>query len=346
MGELSDVFTNKETITIGQEKAEEVDYPHIEPSSRERVSQLLAVLGMTKQGKELIADAKEFGVKIMTDNIRAHGSFDDETNVVKLNCGGTFDRQLATLAHELRHAQQFKNGVQMNALKDRPEDYLHSQWLIEADANVSACVATWELKQMGIEGPYNALMKDDKHILEPFTKSAEQGGLETGDAQRAAFEGWFTDTGIRGCYDANYIRNFEYRKRNATKEERAEQFTRAVPVEDQVKKVCNVQGKSYMSGEQAKEFFARPDINNVSDNTYWAIYRNLRDVRQFEFLAQAKDVMEKEAGGLGNRGADYWEVSRPASSKGLQSKISEKANQSRRPMNQLHTLLAAKTAGR
>ncbi|MCQ2914901.1 MAG: hypothetical protein MJ247_06885 [Alphaproteobacteria bacterium] len=340
MGELSNIFAGKDATTIGIEKAQEVDYPYVEPSSKERVSQLLAVLGMTKQGKELINDAKEFGVKIMTDNIRAHGSFDDETNVVKLNCTGSFDRQLATLSHELRHAQQFKNGVQMNALKDRPEDYLHSQWLIEADANVSACIATWELKQMGINGPYDSLMKDDKHILEPFTKEAEKGGIETGDAQRAAFEGWFKDTGIRGCYDANYLRNFEYRKRNATKEEREEQFTRAVPIEDQVKKVCNVQGKSYMSGEQAKEFFSRPDINNVSDNTYWAIYRNLRDVRHFEFLAQAKDVMEKEAGGLGNRGADYWEVAH-------NTKLNPRQKvEPRKPMTQLTSLLALKNKTR
>lgn len=277
-----------------------------------RLKELIDVLYTTKLGKELLDDAEKYGTKITTAVLNgAHGAYDDEANVVMLGSNGSFDRQITTLAHELRHAQQFKNGVQLNALTDVPKDYLHSQWTIEADANVASCLVAWDLKQQGNPGPMQAFAQENGHITKPFEAAAEKGGIENNLAQKEAFRAWFTDMGIRDAYESNYLRNFERRKRNASSAERDAALQRSVPITENVAKVCRTDGKPYLTEKEAKDFFDRPEMSSVKHETFWAIYRNLRDVKHFDLLSDAKEIMKKE-GNFSIRESAYYEISRPS----------------------------------
>lgn len=285
-------------------------YPRLSGDT-ERLESLIAVLRQTKLGAQLLDDAAEAGVTITTAMMSgSKGAYNDANKLVTLVPGLPFERQVVTLAHELRHAQQFKNGVVLNAFLDAPKDYLHSQGMIEADANVAACAVAWDLKQQGNSKPIEDFAKEHPAIVDPFLRAAENGGVETGDAFKDAFRGWFDDLYIRNAYEKNYLRNFECNKRHATPAERAAAMRRSVPVTENAAKVCLFDGKQYISEKEVADFFARPELTSVAHETYWAIYRNLRDAKNLGFSADAKDVMNKE-GNFTIRESEYYEIDAP-----------------------------------
>lgn len=332
--------SSNETQTIRTKS--DTSYPYL-VGNDSRLEELIAVLRTTKLGKELLDDAEKYGTKITTAALSsAHGAYDDESNVVMLGSGGSFDRQITTLAHELRHAQQFKNGVQLNALTDVPKDYLHSQWTIEADANVASCLVAWDLKQQGNPGPMQAFAQENGHITKPFEAAAEKGGIENNLAQKEAFRAWFTDMGIRDAYESNYLRNFDRRKRKASRAELDTALQRSVPVTENVAKVCRTNGTPYLTEKETKDFFDRPEMSSVKHETFWAIYRNLRDVKHFDFLSDAKEIMKKE-GNFSIRESAYYEIRRPSLERRqaqAAAKIAE--HKEKHSVTALNAILAAK----
>lgn len=286
-------------------------YPYVVGNDT-RLHELINMLGTTKLGAELLKDAEKAGIQIQTDVLRgSHGCYCSEQNAVRLNAGDSFDRQVVTLAHELRHAQQYKRGLQLDAFLDQPKDYLHSQWMIEADANVVSCLVAWDLNQQGNGKPMQAYAEENGHIFTPFAAEAEKGGIQSGSAQRAAFYGWFTDMYIRSAYEKNYLRNFEFKNRRATSQERKNALQRPVSLTDNIAKVCLVDNKQYLSAQEASAFFAKPEMNSVQHETYWAIFRHLRDVKGYDFLAKPEDVMKKE-GNLTIRESYCYDIQRPS----------------------------------
>lgn len=276
----------------------------------DRLEKLIAVLRTTKLGKELLDDAAEAGVTIATASLSgSHGSYNDEKKLVTMDTAGSLDRQVVTLAHELRHAQQFKNGVLLSAFKDAPKDYLHSQGLIEADANAASCVVAWDLKQQGNAKPMDEFAEEHPKIATPFLQAAEKGGAENGLAAKQAFYGWFDDVYIRRAYERNYLRNYEFIKRNASLAERATALQRSVPVTENAAKICKINGQEYLSENEVKEFFARPELTSVGHETYWAIYRNLRDAKGLGFDNDPAAVMKQEGNFTIRESDDYYEIS-------------------------------------
>ena len=288
-------------------------YPFLDDASQS-LCDAIETLRKSETGRELLADAEKYGTRIGLKSMSgAHGSFNDETKQVLINSASNPDRMVATLAHELRHSQQFQNGVLLNAYSDRPKDYLHSQWLIEADANVAACQVGWELKQQGNSKPLDALAEERKDIVNAFTGSAEKGGIETGEAHSKAFYVWFDDLDLRECYEKNYIRNFEYRKRNATSEDRKTALRREVPVAENIERVCKFNGKTYLKQDEAAAFYAKPELSSVTEETYWAIYRNTRDALGLDFSTPKEDVMERAGtGGFTKRLSSSWYYDLPS----------------------------------
>ena len=61
---------------------------------------------------------------------------------------------------------------------------------------------------------------------------------------------------------------------------------RPVGLTDNIAKVCLVDNKQYLSVREASFFFAKPEMNSVQHDTYWAIFRHLRDVKGYDFLAK------------------------------------------------------------
>jgi len=299
--------------------------PHL-TGNTDRLEQIVAVLRTTKLGTKLLDDAAEAGITITTEALcGSHGSYNDEKKLVMIDTAGSLDQQVITLAHELRHAQQFKNGVRLNAFTDIPKDYLHSQGLIEADANVASCIVAWDLKQQGNSKPMDEFSKEHPKIAAPFLQSAENGGAETGQAAKAAFYGWFDDLAIRSAYERNYLRNYEFTKRNSTSAEKATALQRSVPVTENAAKICKIDGQTYLSEKEVKEFFDRPELTSVGHETFWAIYRNLRDVKNIDLLRDPQEVMKKESNLTIRESGDYFEIKNPIDQRQISAaaKISE-----------------------
>ena len=159
-------------------------YPFLDDASPV-LCEAVKILQKSKTGRELLECAAAYGTKINTECLNA--SFNDETKQIFIAAGSDKNRMVITLAHELRHSQQFQNGVLLSAYADRPKDYLQSQGVIEADANVMACQVGWELQQQGIKEPMEEFKKEDRDVVSAFLKSAEKGGVENGTAHGERF---------------------------------------------------------------------------------------------------------------------------------------------------------------
>lgn len=280
-------------------------YPYVAEGS-ERLYDTIRTLQKSETGRQLLADAEKYGTTLALRSLKgSHGSFTDDERLILINEDSNENRAVTTLAHELRHSQQFQNGVLLSAYADRPKDYLQSQGVIEADANVIACQVGWELQKAGIPEPLAELKKEDRDVVSAFVAEAEKGGVENGTAHAKAFYAWFDDLSLRECYEKNYLRNFECHKRKATREEQMTCLQRRVPVADNIEKVCKFGGKVYLDAKEAEDFFKKPQQSSVTHETYWAIFRNTRDALNLGFSAPAEEVMEK-AGGFTERESTSW----------------------------------------
>lgn len=338
---ISQAFTPPEAK---ENSVSDKPYPFIADNS-EKLYRAVKILQKSETGRRLLADAEKYETKIALHPLKAsHGSFNDETRQIYINEGSNEDRTVITLAHELRHSQQFQNGVLLSAYADRPKDYLQSQGVIEADANVIACQVGWELQQAGIPEPLAELKKEDRNVVSAFVTEAEKGGIESGTAHGKAFYAWFDDLSLRESYEKNYIRNFECHKRRATREEQMTCLQRRVPVADNIEKVCKFNEKTYLDAKEADAFFKKPEQSSVTHETYWAIFRNTRDALNLGFMAPAEEVMEK-AGGFTERESTDWYYDLPknlANEQKLvrrQKEAAEKISQFRsmKSLDSLHT---------
>lgn len=263
----------------------------------DRLEEILEHLRQSKTGRRLIDDAEKHQTAIRLDSgMRAYGSYDEVTNNLKINAGSDLNRQIGTMAHELRHAQQFQKGILMDAYLDRPKCYIQNQSVIEADASATAAAVCYELALSGNDKPLEALREKDAHIVNPFQNQAVKKGLADGSAYRAAFKGWFTDYSTRDCYDILYIKMVRQRFRNCTREEENKKFERNVPVNDIVQKVCTCGGKPYLSEKETQEFFNSRDACSVSFERFNNIYGNCCMKFNFDWNKPQEEVMKEKLG--------------------------------------------------
>lgn len=257
---------------------------------------VLAELRKTKLGKQLISDAEKYGTTIeMSSGMRAYGSFDEFTKRIRLNPSSSKDGLVGTLAHELRHSQQFQKGLELDALLDTPPSYIHNQGIIESDACVAATEICYELATQGNDKPLEDLRQKDPHIVNPFQNAALNGGLENGEAHKAAFYGWFTDYWTRDAYETNYCSMYRQRYSRSSREESDKKMTRSVSVEKTAALVCTSGGKPYV-GKEVKDFFASEDMRTVSFERFNMIYSRVWSDPDVDYKEGADAVMMKKFG--------------------------------------------------
>lgn len=278
------------------EKEVKPSYKHLvysNASELQRLEELLTEIRKTKLGAELIRNAEEYGTKIFFDSdMRAYGSFCEVEKRVKLNSKNSKDRNIGTLSHELRHSQQFQNGILMDALKDTPKSYIQTQGVIEADACVAACDVCYELALLGNPAPLESLREKDAHIVNPFQAHAVEGPEAMPAARQAGFYGWFTDYSTRDAYDCNYLAMYNQLKRKASREDEAKRLEREVPVADTIAKVCNTDGKPYL-GKEAEAFFAEKDASTISFERFNSIYSELYFKYDLDYKLSAEESMKQ-----------------------------------------------------
>lgn len=286
--------------SVAENKNNVPSYPFLVWENQEdfcRLEEILACLRQSKTGRRLIADAEKHQTAIRLDSgMRAYGSYDEVANNLKINARCDLNRQVGTMAHEMRHAQQFQKGILMDACLDNPKCYIQNQSVIEADASATAAAVCYELALTGNDKPLEALREKDPHIVNPFQNQAVNGGLSDGSAYKAAFKGWFTDYWTRDCYDALYIKMVRQRLQNCTREEENKKFERDVPVNDIVQKVCTCNEKPYLSEKETREFFNTQDACTVSFERFNNIYGNCCMKFKFDWNKSTEENMKEHFG--------------------------------------------------
>lgn len=344
MSELSEIFTKK-AAPAKEAGQDGYKYPHLlcmGEGDREKLEAVINKLAKTSLGRELLDCAAEYGTEIRLDNMYgAWGAFAYEEHKLRLNKEASEERMVATLAHELRHSQQFQKGVKMDVLHDTPRSYLHSQCVIEADANVSSCLVAWDLMQQGDKSVCETLMQEDKEVFKKFFEVAQKEGTAKGSAPNAAFYGWFDNMRIRQAYENNYAKSVEYCKSRADRNDK-ELFSRQVDVRENIAKVCTIDGKPYV-GKEAEEFFNRRELNEVCHEAFWSIYRALRDVGQMNW-----DDVETQMGDKGyfKRSEEFYSVMSPRSIEKRQERAAQTIRDKKRQQALPLSALVAKNRGR
>lgn len=285
-------------ITAADKTKKEPSYPFFayeSESELERLENVFAEMKKTQTGRKLIADAEAHQTTVKLESgMRAYGSYDEVKNIVKLNPTSDHNRLVGTAAHELRHAQQFKNGVLLDAYLDMPKCYIQNQAVIEADACAAAVQVCYDLAVQGNPAPLESLREKDAHIVNPFQNAAVQGGLADGTAHKAAFYGWFTNYSTRDCYDINYCKMFRQRFKNATREEEKIKLERDVPVTDTVAKACCLaDGKTYLDRKEAEAFFNTQDACTISFERFNNVYSELYFKYNLDYKLGTDKAMEQ-----------------------------------------------------
>ena len=296
---IQSVFDNQKNVA-GECRPQKPSYPFLAWENQEelgRLEDILNHLRQSKTGRSLIADAEKHQTVIrLESNMRAYGSYDEVTNNLKVNANSDLNRQIGTMAHELRHSQQFQKGILMDAYLDSPKCYIQNQSVIEADASATAAAVCYELALAGNDKPLEALREKDAHIVNPFQNQAVKNGKIDESAYQAAFKGWFTDYSTRDCYDILYIKMVRQRFKNCTREEENKKFERDVPVNDVVQKVCSCNGKPYMSEQETQAFFSTQDACSVSFERFNNIYGNCCMKFNFDWNKPQEEVMKEKLG--------------------------------------------------
>lgn len=308
MSELSKIFS-KNAAPAKQAAQGDYVYPHLlcpTKAEKDKLNAVVNKLAKTPLGRELLDCAAEYGTEIRLDNMYGiWGAFAYTEKKLRLNKDASEDRLVATLAHELRHSQQFQKGVEMDVLHDDPRSYLHSQCVIEADANVASCLVAWDLMKQGDNGVRDTLMQEDKGVFNKFFEVAQKEGTAKGSAPNAAFYEWFKDMRIRQAYENNYAKSVEYCKSRGSRKDPI--FSRQVSVQDNIAKVCTVDGKAYV-GKESEEFFKRRDLNEINYETFWSIYRAMRDAGRMDWSDANKQMNDY---GFYQREQEFYSVKTP-----------------------------------
>ena len=264
---------------------------------KQKLEEILFFVASCKTGKKLIDDAIKHNTVISLDPaIRAYGSYDEVKNILKINEKSGLHQQIATMAHELRHAQQFQNGILMDAYLDHPKCYIQNQAVIEADASACATAVCFQLAVKGYQEPLEALRQKDPHIVNPFQNQVALNKKIDEKAYAAAFKGWFSDYSTRDAYDSLYIKMVRQRFKNASREDEEKKFERVVSVNDIVKSVCSCDGKTYLSEKQTADFFSTQDACSVSFERFNAIYANCCSKFNFDWTKPQDEVMKEKLG--------------------------------------------------
>ncbi|MGD9637819.1 MAG: DUF6782 family putative metallopeptidase [Alphaproteobacteria bacterium] len=280
------------------------NYPRLrlKKDSLDSLVKLIGELEKSERGRNLLTAAEKSDAWIgFSHNMAAQGSYCEKQNRIMLNSSINSDKMVVTLAHELRHAEQFNTTVDISPSTDTSKTYLMGQFAIEADANAHSTLVAWELKQLGNEKPFEEFKKESPHIVNPFEEKINAG--DTLGALDAAFNGWYTNMNIRRAYEKNYTGMLDQEGVRFSKSPDA--MAREISPADTINRTCVYNNSNY--------FKSNPDILedkehlSLGHETWWSCWRTYRDLANRKDYTSSSEVANQKMTDIPRReNSDYY----------------------------------------
>lgn len=184
----------------------------LNPAIEQQIQDFRRVINQSQTGRDLMAAAADYeegqpAWMCFSDTGKAHARYYHRRGVLHLSPGKARDKIVGDAAHELRHLFQEKMGLfAIDAATDA--DRIHAEYAGEADAEATAALVLWELKEAGIAGPwsyhndhvyYDAESICYAHISTSF-KHAIDNGADAPVAAQHAFRAWYRDRDLLKYY--------------------------------------------------------------------------------------------------------------------------------------------------
>jgi hypothetical protein len=224
---------------------------------KKRITSFTQRLVKSAEGAKLVKAVNEAGYKIeMVSGLdRMLGLCDPEEKTICLNDGLSNSNCVEVLAHEMKHALQFERNVTALADKHNIKSQIMITRAMEADAEATAALVTWELKAKGDNAPWDEFEKESFGISRAFKAVAGSSNLANkpnkNKALTAAFRAWYDNKNIMNAYDENFVEYMEdYEKQG---------FLGIMSFDKDVKPKKIIDGICSMSDGE-KYFDAKPDL--------------------------------------------------------------------------------------
>tara|TARA_B100001123_G_scaffold318714_1_gene357231 strand:- start:510 stop:1754 length:1245 start_codon:yes stop_codon:yes gene_type:complete len=194
-------------------KGQQPEQPMSQEDAVQAINHYMTIMRKSEAGRALIDMAEEMGVKFAIDQqAGVYGYYSPSENLVAVNPKVDDGRAIATLAHELRHAWQFKNGYHTK-LDFSPADNIWMMRAMEADAEANSLRVAAELADAGhpevlqshAQSEYGDEAMAMVHMLQKDPEA-----IKNGKAQRAVFDQWFSKDWRRKAYDKHSIDYLEH----------------------------------------------------------------------------------------------------------------------------------------
>lgn len=236
---------------------------------KRKMTEVINEMCKSDAGRAILETAAENGYELRFDknavNEGIFGYADPCEECCALNPENSLAENIATLAHELRHAYQFtyEKLTDLEGYEYDTKTLMHRDRIMEADAESYGCLVAWELKEQGND----ACWKDFKAEFPEITDSFEAAYKETGDinqARTAAFKGWYDNADRRDSYDEGMVQEIE-----GTSPRSFNKKLKSVSAAKFVKAFCT-------DPESGENYFT-DDPSILESGKYTALYEDMKD---------------------------------------------------------------------
>jgi hypothetical protein len=285
MSKLKQAFNKKSETVYGVEKPEIDINIHAEnEKDKQNIIGLVNKLCKSEHGKKALEFAKENDVTFFTTKDNSMGGcYIYDQNCVLINSNFSKSYQLATLAHELRHAYQFRDGrPYFSAPYSDVKSYTMGTRALEADAVAFEHVCMWEIGQATNKRIWGNIKKDYPKVSSAVEKAAgKDGKLDIYKAMENGFKGWFKDPYLRNFYEKEHMDyNKSYVEKGKEYYDNDELYQEKVSGQTIVENVCAIDDFYYID----------PDSTLLEKKQYLGVTKKFKDYFEKFSEQRAKDT--------------------------------------------------------
>lgn len=183
-----------------------------DPVIAQRIKDFTRVINQSQTGRDLMTAAADYkdgkpAWMCFSEMRGNHAIYYTGQGVLGVGLNKSNDEIVGDAVHELRHLFQEKAGL-FSIDADSPADRVHVEYAGEADAEATASLVLWELKEAGSAGPWHRHNDHGNygprsicyaHISTSF-RLAVEGGAAPAVAAQQAFRAWYRDRDLLSHY--------------------------------------------------------------------------------------------------------------------------------------------------